>query len=62
VFELVEEALDAISLLVDIPVIIMLETAVALGRDDRSGVGVEDAVVKAVSVVSVIRPLFRQRV
>lgn len=43
--ELVEEPLDAISFLVEGPVIGVLVPAIALGRDDRFGAGLQDGIV-----------------
>jgi hypothetical protein len=52
--ELVEEALDAVSLLVEISIVGTLELAVALGRDDDLGAGFGDAIDKVIGVISLV--------
>lgn len=54
-FELVEEALDAVSLLVEIGVVGPLDLAVALGWDDDLCAAVGDLIHKVVSIVTLVR-------
>ena len=52
VFELVEEALDPVALLVDFLVVVMLVSPVALGRDDRDRADLQDGVVEGIRVIA----------
>jgi hypothetical protein len=52
--ELVEEALDAISLLVEISIVGTLELAVTLWRDDNFGARFGDAIDKVIGIVSFV--------
>jgi hypothetical protein len=54
VLELIEEALDAVALLVDVLVIDVLDATVALRRDNGRRAGLQDAVVEAVGVIGAV--------
>ena len=54
VLEFVEEALDQIAFLVEVPITDMRPAAVMPGRDDGHGSGVKDGVVK---VLGIVRPI-----
>jgi hypothetical protein len=53
-FELVEEALDEVSLLVEFDVVGALNLAVALGRDDDLCAGFDDFRAQAIGVVAFV--------
>lgn len=52
--ELAEEALDAIALLVEISVVVPLDLAVALWRDDDFGAGLGDPVGEMIGIVALV--------
>lgn len=52
--ELVEEALDTVTLLVDGAIVAMLMPTLRHGRDDRDGTGIEDGVVQPVGIIGAI--------
>lgn len=52
--ELVEEALDAVSFLVELAVVRTLDLAIALGRDDDPGAAFSDPVGQVVGVISLV--------
>lgn len=52
--EFVEEALNAVSLLVEIDIVGTLDLAVPFGRDNNFGAGFVDAINKVVGVVSLV--------
>lgn len=54
VFEFIEEALDAVALFVDVFVVVVLIATIALGRDDRRGLGVQDAVMEAIGIIGTV--------
>lgn len=49
-----ELALDAVSLLVDVLIVGVLDAAIAFGRDDGRGSGLQNAVVEAVGVIGAV--------